>query len=171
MMTETDRAKETPVVTRSLLLQRTVQLSSDGMFARHLEASVAFSSELETTRVLLHVINCYINMATALLDEWTEEKCLQLIREYRQRPILWDQKDPFFFKKTLKPQAWQEIGDAINISPDQCKHKMIILMSSFRREKAKIMHSLRNISGEIGKLLLTHYLLFRTLQQNINYVN
>lgn len=81
-------------------------------------------------------------MATATIDEWTEEKCLQLIREFRTRPILWDQKDPFYFKKNMKPKAWQEISDKINISPDKCKHKMIILMSSFRREKAKIMHSI-----------------------------
>ncbi|CAH0674109.1 unnamed protein product [Spodoptera exigua] len=85
-------------------------------------------------------------MATAVLDEWTEEKCLQLIREFRMRPILWDQKDPFYFKKNMKPKAWQEISDKINISPDKCKHKMIILMSSFRREKAKIMHSMADSS-------------------------
>ncbi|XP_075976151.1 uncharacterized protein LOC142976598 [Anticarsia gemmatalis] len=86
------------------------------------------------------------NMATASTDEWTEEKCIQLIREYRARPILWDQKDPFFYKNTMKPVAWQEIGDAVSLTADQCKHKMIILMSSFRREKAKIMHSIKNLS-------------------------
>ncbi|KAJ8724294.1 hypothetical protein PYW08_015768 [Mythimna loreyi] len=83
-------------------------------------------------------------MATAVTDDWTEEKCLQLIREFRLRPVLWDPKDPYFFKKKMKPMAWQEIGDKIDISPDRCKHKMIILMSSFRREKAKIMHSLKS---------------------------
>uniref|UniRef100_A0A2A4JYX0 MADF domain-containing protein n=1 Tax=Heliothis virescens TaxID=7102 RepID=A0A2A4JYX0_HELVI len=82
-------------------------------------------------------------MATALTDEWTEDKCIQLIREFRTRPVLWDQKDPLFFKKTVKPKAWQEIGHILNISPDKCKHKMIILMSSFRREKAKIMNSIK----------------------------
>ncbi|KAG6444990.1 uncharacterized protein LOC115440144 [Manduca sexta] len=82
-------------------------------------------------------------------DEWTEEKCIQLIREFRARPVLWDPKDAFFFKKTLKPVAWREIGTIINCDPDACKHKMVVLMSSFRREKAKIMHGLadRNADG------------------------
>ncbi|CAH0583196.1 unnamed protein product [Chrysodeixis includens] len=83
-------------------------------------------------------------MATATLDEWTEEKCLQLIREYRARPILWDPKDPLYFKKNKKIVAWMELGEAINVTPEKCKHKMIVLMSSFRREKAKILHSLKD---------------------------
>ncbi|KAF9420428.1 hypothetical protein HW555_003350 [Spodoptera exigua] len=93
---------------------------------RHFEASVAF----------VRTRNDACLVAT-VLDEWTEEK---------MRPILWDQKDPFYFKKNMKPKAWQEISDKINISPDKCKHKMIILMSSFRREKAKIMHSMADSS-------------------------
>ena len=101
-------------------------------------------------------------MATAVTDEWTEEKCLQLIREFRTRPVLWDPKDPYFFKKNKKPQAWQEIGDKLHISADKCKHKMIILMSSFRREKAKIMHSIRDTSG--NKYIYLLYCFFMQIE-------
>ncbi|XP_047025685.1 uncharacterized protein LOC124634261 [Helicoverpa zea] len=83
------------------------------------------------------------NMVTALKDGWTEEKCIQLIREYRIRPLLWDQKNPLFYRKDSKPKAWEEVGNALNTSPDVCKHKMNTLLSSFRREKAKIMHSIK----------------------------
>ncbi|XP_026759721.1 uncharacterized protein LOC113518895 [Galleria mellonella] len=81
---------------------------------------------------------------SSVYEDWSEESCIQLIREYRARPILWDTKDPFFFKKTMKPQLWEEIGKALNVSADVCKHKMSILMSSFRREKAKIMRSIKD---------------------------
>ncbi|XP_063548097.1 uncharacterized protein LOC134755473 [Cydia strobilella] len=82
-------------------------------------------------------------MVTAPNDDWTEELCIKLIHEYRKRPMLWDPKDPFFFKKAMKPEAWEGIGAALNMPPDVCKHKMVILSSSFRREKSKIMHSIR----------------------------
>ncbi|XP_046967171.1 uncharacterized protein LOC124535134 [Vanessa cardui] len=68
---------------------------------------------------------------------WTEEKCIELIREYKSRPILWDSKDLLFYKNTARNEEWEFIGRALNIPPNDCKYKMNILMSSFRREKAK----------------------------------
>lgn len=87
---------------------------------------------------------CYLFalMATSQ-EEWTEEKCLELIREFRSRPVLWDQKHMHFYKKTIKPEAWEEIGQTLGMSSEAAKHKMIVLMSSFRREKSKIMHSIK----------------------------
>lgn len=90
-------------------------------------------------------------MATANLDNWTEMNCIQLIREFRIRPTLWDQKDPLYYKKSLKPRLWEQIGKKIDMPPLECKHKMNILMSSFRREKAKIMHKMGDNNG--GKLI------------------
>ncbi|XP_073952848.1 uncharacterized protein [Choristoneura fumiferana] len=95
-------------------------------------------------------------MVTAPNDDWTEELCIKLIHEYRKRPILWDPKDQFFFKKAMKPEAWEGIAAAINMPADLCKHKMIILQSSFRREKSKIMQSIRD-SPEDAKYTSTWF--------------
>lgn len=109
--------------------------------------TVQRSSELETTRVLLR-IDTMTTAAMALADDWTEAKCLELIREYRRKPMLWDKKNRFFFRRNMKPIAWEEIGDALNIPADQCKHKMNVLMSSFRREKARLVNSLKNLTDD-----------------------
>lgn len=79
--------------------------------------------------------------------EWSEERCLQLIKEYRARPILWDKNSPFYYKQQMRPDAWEEIGTALKIPPAICKNKMSVLLSSFRREKAK---SLKN-KGKLKK--------------------
>lgn len=93
-------------------------------------------------------------MVTAPNDDWTEDLCIRLIHEYRKRPILWDPKDPFFFKKAMKPEAWEGIAEAINMPADLCKHKMVILQSSFRREKSKIMQSIRDSPGKVSCYML-----------------
>ncbi|CAB3236019.1 unnamed protein product [Arctia plantaginis] len=91
-------------------------------------------------------------METASVDDWTEQKCLKLIREYRRKPILWDQKNRYYFRRDMKMIAWEEIGKAMKVSADKCKHKMmIVLMSSFRREKARLVKSLKNLSGDNRK--------------------
>lgn len=80
-------------------------------------------------------------------DTWSEEACLELIRQFKARTLLWDPGNPCFFKKKLKPAAWDEIAQALNTTAEECKHKMGILMSSFRREKSKIVNSLKNNTG------------------------
>lgn len=87
-------------------------------------------------------------MAPDTADEWPEMKCLQLIREFRKKPILWDQKNPLFYKKGMKPCAWIEIGRVLHMPADSCRHKMVILMSSFRREKAKVVNTSKYGKGE-----------------------
>lgn len=98
-------------------------------------------------------------MVTAPNDDWTEDLCIRLIHEYRKRPILWDPKDPFFFKKAMKPEAWEGIAEAINMPADLCKHKMVILQSSFRREKSKIMQSIRDSPGKVSCYMLKIFFL------------
>ncbi|KAJ0177936.1 hypothetical protein K1T71_006809 [Dendrolimus kikuchii] len=80
----------------------------------------------------------------AAIDTWSEEKCMELIHEFKAKTILWDPSNPCFFKKKLKPIAWDEIAQMLNTTAEECKHKMGILMSSFRREKSKIVNSLKS---------------------------
>jgi hypothetical protein len=42
--------------------------------------------------------------------EWDDEKCLNLIEIYRNKPLLSDPKDRNYYKKHLKDDAWAEIG-------------------------------------------------------------
>lgn len=73
--------------------------------------------------------------------EWTEENCLHLIDLYRNAAVLWNPSDPNYYKKHLKADAWREVGKAMNLTDEMCKNKMITLLSSFRREKAKVKKS------------------------------
>jgi hypothetical protein len=46
--------------------------------------------------------------------EWDDEKCLNLIEIYRNKPLLCDPKDRNYYKKHLKDDAWAEIGVAMH---------------------------------------------------------
>ncbi|XP_041968710.1 uncharacterized protein LOC121725712 [Aricia agestis] len=73
---------------------------------------------------------------------WTEDKCIDLIRKFRDNTILWDTKCPMFYKQHIKKKVWDNIGRVLNTTGAECKHKMSILLSSFRREKSKLRNSL-----------------------------
>ncbi|XP_064072551.1 uncharacterized protein LOC135193544 [Vanessa tameamea] len=94
---------------------------------------------------------------------WTEEKCIQLIREYKSRSILWDSKQVLFYKHAARNEEWESIGRALNISANDCKYKMNILMSSFRREKAKFRKGLMS-----GKSYVTSWFAFMELSFLMN---
>lgn len=80
--------------------------------------------------------------------QWSKQKCLKLIKEFRKRPSLWDPKHYLYYKSNCKPAIWDEIGKTIDAPGEQCRNKMSILLSSFRREKSKIINS---IGGKNGK--------------------
>lgn len=88
--------------------------------------------------------------------EWTEESCLNLIELYRNHTLLWDPSDPNYFKKNLKADAWTEIGKAMGSTDEICKKKIITLLSSFRREKAKMNKSQGTGKGKFCMLTRTY---------------
>ncbi|XP_069363698.1 uncharacterized protein [Maniola hyperantus] len=73
--------------------------------------------------------------------EWTEENCLRLIETYKRFPVLWDPKDQYYYRKNLKNDAWKEIGAIMGSDYEQCRSKLLSLLSSFRREKGKSQKS------------------------------
>lgn len=81
--------------------------------------------------------------------EWTKEKTFEFIEEYRKRELLWNPKHPQYFNKILKNDAWKELGEAINMSPEDCKSKINNLQASLRREKQKIAKSLGTGKGKL----------------------
>lgn len=80
--------------------------------------------------------------------EWTEENCLRVIETYKRFPVLWDPKDQYYYRKNLKNDAWKEIGAIMGSDYEQCRSKLLSLLSSFRREKGKSQKSKGTGKGE-----------------------
>jgi predicted neutral ceramidase superfamily lipid hydrolase len=55
--------------------------------------------------------------------------------------LLWDTKNPLYYNKIKKNDAWEEIAVELHTTVDECKKKMNALLSALRREKAKIKRS------------------------------
>ncbi|XP_050510472.1 uncharacterized protein LOC126887153 [Diabrotica virgifera virgifera] len=73
-----------------------------------------------------------------MMAQWPDDKCIELIDLYHNKRILWDPKDRDHFQKSLKDDAWREIGETMDTPAEDCKWKMINLLASFRREKRKV---------------------------------
>lgn len=80
--------------------------------------------------------------------EWSEDKVLELIEIYKQYPLLWKPSDPQHFNKIKKSDAWKDIGDKMLRPAEECKKKMIYLLSSYRREKGKVKNSTGTGTGK-----------------------
>ncbi|KAG5867873.1 hypothetical protein JTB14_028313 [Gonioctena quinquepunctata] len=83
------------------------------------------------------------------MSEWDEGKILNLIELYREKPVIWDSKNKDYYKKHLKLDAWEEIGSAMGTSGDECKRKIINILSSWRRERAKERKSVGTGKDEV----------------------
>jgi hypothetical protein len=46
--------------------------------------------------------------------EYDDEKCLNLIKTYRKKPLFWDPNDRNYYQKHLNDDAWAEIGVAMH---------------------------------------------------------
>ncbi|KAL4714326.1 hypothetical protein ACJJTC_009678 [Scirpophaga incertulas] len=69
---------------------------------------------------------------------WSDEQSLELISLYQGKPVIWDPKNPDYFKKNLKADAWSDIAHLLEKDVEECKKKMISLLASHRREKGKV---------------------------------
>ncbi|XP_046435802.1 uncharacterized protein LOC124187749 isoform X2 [Neodiprion fabricii] len=68
---------------------------------------------------------------------WTQEECLQVINEYRKRKVLWNPRDPLYYNKITKEDAWTEIAVKCCRSTEELKKKIESLKSTYRREKTR----------------------------------
>jgi hypothetical protein len=80
--------------------------------------------------------------------EWTQENVIEFIELYKRKEIIWDPKHPMHFNKIRKQDAWEQLGKEVNRTVDECKKKMVNLLSSLRREKMKMRKSSRTGKGE-----------------------
>jgi hypothetical protein len=45
--------------------------------------------------------------------EWTSEKTVELIGVYKAETVLWDPKNPNYYNKFSKNDAWTELADTL----------------------------------------------------------
>jgi hypothetical protein len=57
--------------------------------------------------------------------EWNQETTLLLIESYRNKPILWDPRDPQHYNKLKKHDAWQDVARELETAEEECKRKMV----------------------------------------------
>lgn len=71
--------------------------------------------------------------------EWSNEEMLQLIDEYRLRPVLWDPTHNLFKNRNKKEDAWKDLAKLFKTDTVEIKRKINSLLASFRREKQKVV--------------------------------
>jgi hypothetical protein len=52
--------------------------------------------------------------------ERTQESVIEFIELYKRNEIIWDPKHPMHFNKIRKQDAWEELGEEMNRSVDEC---------------------------------------------------
>lgn len=80
--------------------------------------------------------------------EWDSKLCIHLIEEYRLHEVLWDPKNPSYYSKNLKHDAWCSISKKLNKDFEEVKKKILSLQGSFRRENSKIKSSIGTGKGK-----------------------
>lgn len=73
--------------------------------------------------------------------EWNHEEIEKLIDAYKMRTELWNPKDNNYHIKNLKNDAWLHVAGSVGCDVTSAKSKMSSLLSSYRKEKAKIKRS------------------------------
>ncbi|KAL5239114.1 hypothetical protein ACI65C_006524 [Semiaphis heraclei] len=79
--------------------------------------------------------------------DWDSKLSFELIEEYRLHEVLWDPRNPSYFSKNAKHDAWCSISKKLNKDVEEVKKKMLSLQGSFRRENAKIKNSIGTGKG------------------------
>ncbi|KAK7862476.1 hypothetical protein R5R35_001374 [Gryllus longicercus] len=69
--------------------------------------------------------------------EFDNERALLLIELYRRHRSLWDPKDPLYYSKARKAQAWGEVAARVGGAVHEVRRKMESLLGSFRRERSR----------------------------------
>lgn len=80
--------------------------------------------------------------------DFSRETSLELIVEYKKRPILWKVTHEFYYNKIKKEDAWQEIAQLFKRDVSEIQKKIDSLKGSFRREKAKVKKAVGTGKGK-----------------------
>ncbi|XP_044254373.1 uncharacterized protein LOC123004912 [Tribolium madens] len=75
--------------------------------------------------------------------EWSSIEVLHLIKEFGNRPALWDPDCEDYKNKSRKHAKWLELAAIFNCSRLEVERKMKILNSQYRRERLKAIRMRR----------------------------
>lgn len=92
--------------------------------------------------VVSFTLNTYIENISIKMD-WNKLKVLQLIEEYKKRPILWKPGDINFRNKVKKATTWEEVATIFDTDSITIQKKIHVLLAQFRRERRKIIQNKR----------------------------
>lgn len=84
--------------------------------------------------------------------KWSNENCFAIIDQYEQFPIWWDPKNPFYFSKSKKDDAWESIVKNFNMKTAIEKKKISFLLSSFRAQWSNPKKTIRTGKSLFEKL-------------------
>lgn len=72
--------------------------------------------------------------------QWSDEKTLQLIELFQDKPVLWDTKNMNYKNIKMKNDAWKQIAIVLKMpdAKDIIKKKMNSLQASYRKIKSRM---------------------------------
>lgn len=69
--------------------------------------------------------------------EWTRDKIINCIENYRERTLLWDPTHVHYKHRFKRADAWRELAGIFEVPRDEVEKKMKNLISQFRRVEKK----------------------------------
>lgn len=83
--------------------------------------------------------------------DWTDEKVLVLIEEYKARPVLWDRNSVDYKLLNKKCDSWRSLADVMDTDVAEVKKKINSLLASLRRERSREKQKSGMATNEVYK--------------------
>ncbi|XP_067620308.1 uncharacterized protein [Eurosta solidaginis] len=99
---------------------------------------------------------------------WSEDQTMELLRLYRDRPWLWNVKDPHYPSRKLRKVALKDISEAmgIGLTSGQISKKLKALRAHYRLEKQRIKE--RTGKGDNVKITSNWFALAHSFLKDAN---
>jgi hypothetical protein len=78
---------------------------------------------------------------------WTNERTLEFIEQYKNKPVLWDIIHKDYRNKIIRHDALLEIANSFEITKEEVEKKIKNLQTTFSKENKKVKDSLRSGAG------------------------
>lgn len=79
---------------------------------------------------------------------WNNDVELKFIEHFHSEPILWDAKHKYYKDKSLNHDAWNRIGELMEIPVPELKKKKESLFASYRKYRKMVKDSCKSGAGE-----------------------
>lgn len=95
--------------------------------------------------------------------EWTRDKTLELLKEYKERRVLWDCNARGYRDRTKRKKAIQELADILGCNTLEVEKKVTNLKCQYSREVHKIQNSKENANNP-EDLYVSKWFAFKSMQ-------